>query len=444
MKKISILFSLVFLLLLGIGLSSCGNSIDEFRFEKDNYSIEVGEEVQISNISNETGVINFFSSDETVVKVDNTGKALGVGRGSATIYALFKNEPYRCNIRVTASTTNPDSYQKNVLLCANMKETGLDIILPGTIKYNGKDSLISFDESFKVQLEFDLLKAKETKNGDTVVVTESEQVVNNLKTIEVIAALSIFASEKNSDSYKQFLKVIDDTLKELKDLSGSELDSKIKELKDLTFYAYISMDYMAMALISNGELKAFSNSNAKDSLLYKTKKLLDNVISFINSGTDLQKIDYIEITKSLTGDILTSEQLNNLKKYQDIIGALVYVILGDLQINKQAIEEGKPDQRITLTVLEDGINKINDTLSKKTGNLSLIEFKELKAIIDVTKDNDTNYNDIKKIEILGNLSFIVDTNLFMSIELDKAEKLSENPYIYESKHSEFEKQVFTN
>ncbi|MBR6072272.1 MAG: hypothetical protein IKP77_05520 [Acholeplasmatales bacterium] len=443
MKKIKLIICIVLFTFFGVILSSCSNAIDEFKFDKDNVSIEIGESLQLSSVSNETGVINYFSSDETIVTVDKTGKALGVGRGNAIVYALFKNEPYRCNVRVTAQTTNPTVYEREVQLDSNIEKLGVDIKLPGKIQFNGYNTLIAFDESFKMQFEFNLLKAPSTKNGDTVTVTESEQVKKNISTIYLI--MSLLNTNSRSANYKKFYDVIKETYYAICDLEGEALNNKIVELKDLTVYGYFTNTYFSLGLLTEGNAKAYIHSTQEVGLLAKIKNIYDTISQFLASGTDLQKIDYIKITESMTGDLLNTETLNKLKQYQNVISTLIYVIFGDLQINKTTMTEGKPDQRLTLTVLSDGVKKINELMANsKIEELKIFDFKAINAVIDISKDMSTNYNNIKNITLNATTNLLQDIDLSVSINMGDILKNTDNlVYKYETKHQEFEKMEVT-
>ena len=443
MKKIRILFSLLFLFVIGLGLASCGNSIKDFNFDNNYLTLSEGETKKSTQIDNSSKVITYFSSDETVATVDENGNVTGRGAGDAVIYALFENKPYKCYIKVNKKEITPEVCEKEALLDLSADSIpllgSLAIKLPIKMKHNTHDSLICLDENLKIQLEVDLLKAPETKDGDTVKVTSTEQVVNNLKTISLLSAL--INTDKNP-TLANFKKVITDYASQV--TSASDKEAKIKELGDVTVYAYLSNSYLSVAILSKGELKAYAYSDNSNGIISKLKSLIQTINQFTASGTDLQKVDYIELAKNMTGDLLTPEIIESLKKYQNLVSLAAYLVLGEIQVNKSTIEEGKVDQRLTITVSENGLNKTNDMLATKSQIFAAIKLKSLNAIVDVTKDEKTNYNHFKYFGInvmMDAAGLDIPLTLKITLGTDSLSK-EEKPFKYEEKHSEFEKVKF--
>ena len=444
MKKIKYLLSFLFILMVTIVLSSCGNSIKEFNFESNYLTLSEGETKKSTQIDNSSKVIYYYSSDETVASVDENGNVTGRGVGDAIVYALFENKPYKCYVKVNEKVIVPDVYEEDILVEANAKSIpflgDIEIKLPVKMKYNSNDSLLCFDKNLKIQLELDLLKAPETKDGDTVKVTANEQAKKNISAINLILT---FINSNDRPALDNFKKVIS-SYSSMLNLTGEELDNKIKEIGDITLYAYLSNDYLSLAILSKGELKAYLYSNSSDGIISRIKNLVQTINQFRASGTDLQKVDYIELTKNMTGDLLKQETIDSLKKYQDIVSLAAYLILGEIQVNKSTIEEGKPDQRLTLTVSENGNKKISEVLSKKSQILALMKVQSLTGRIDVTKDTNTNYNHFKSIAVnmtVDLASLILPISL--SVDLGTGKKSSEEkPFQYEEKHAEFEKKEF--
>ena len=442
MKKIKILFSFFFLLLIGLGLASCGNSIKDFNFDSNYLNLSEGETKKSTQIDNSSKVITYFSSDETVATVDENGNVTGRGVGDAVIYALFENKPYKCYVKVNKKEITPEVHERDVLVDLNADSIpllgSLSIKLPVKMKFNTHDTLMCLDENLKVQLEFDLLKAPETKEGDTVTVTSTEQAVKNIKTIGLLFALV----NTDNPTIKNFKDVL---VKYTADItSATDPEPVMKEIGDITVYAYLSNSYLSAAILSKGELKAYTYSDNSNGAISRLKSIIQTINQFTASGTDLQKVDYIELTKNMTGDLLTPETIESLKKYQDLVSLAAYLILGEIQINKSTIEEGKVDQRLTLTVTENGVTKINDTLAAKSQILAMLKIKSILATADVTKEEKTNYNFFKAFGVtitMNALGTEIPLSLNVNLGTDSLSK-EEKPFKYEDKHAEFEKVNF--
>lgn len=429
MRKVNLIFSLFLLLIVGVVLSSCSD-IKAFSFNSDYLSLEVGDTVKSTDIKN-TGLIKYFSIDETIAQIDNDGNVTGIGRGETVVYALFKNNPYKCNVRVTASTKNPDVFKRDVNIKLNSDTLDLHFNLPTSIKYNGKDSLLLFDESLKLQIDFDLLKTTESS------LSSEEQAKKNVTLFySALAVINLFIS---TDELTPFVSSLGKYNEQIYNLSGEELKAKINEIGDLSVYVYFSQNYLALGLFSKGELQSYYYSNEEIGIISKLPKLIRTFKQLITSGIDLQKVDYIEIFKDKSGDLLDENKIASLKKYQPMITTLVFLLLGDTQINKSTIEEGKPDQRIKFTVLESGLEEINSEIQSSSSVFKDFKMSSVTAYIDITKNLDNNYNHLKKL----NLTMLGENNSFdLVLDVDAKESTlikEENPFNYENKHSEYEK-----
>ena len=429
MRKFNLILSLFLLLIIGVVLSSCSD-IKAFSFNSDYLSLEVGDTVKSTDIKN-TGLIKYFSIDETIAQIDNDGNVTGIGRGETVVYALFKNNPYKCNVRVTASTKNPDVYKRDVNIKLNSEAIGLHFNLPTSIKYNGKDSLLSFDESLKLQIDFDLLKTTESSLS-----TEEQAKKNVTLFYSTLVLVNLFVP---SEEIKPFINALGEYNKQISELTGEELKAKINEIGDLSIYVYLSQNYLALALFSKGELKSYYYSNEEIGIISKLPKIIRTIKQIITSGIDLQKVDYIEIFKDKSGDLLDTKTLELLKKYQPMVTTLIFLLLGDTQINKSTIEEGKPDQRIKFTILESGLNELNSEIQASSSIFKDFKIISATAYIDITKNPTNNYNHLKNL----NLTMLGEADSFdlvLDVEAKDPTLINdENPFNYENKHSEYEK-----
>jgi len=437
MKEIKLIFSFIAIATLTIILAACSASVTDFSFYGDYLTLEVGESKKSTDVNNESNLITFFSIDETVATINNQGIIKGENRGETEVYAIYKNSYYKCHIRVTASTKDPDVYEKevNAQTIFSVPSLNLDFSFKanGRARYNGKNSLIEFNENSKFQYELDLLNAPETK-GDKPV-SSSLQAKYNVLFFNLV--LTFMTIDSKFEDLNSFQKVISDYSAQIVDLEGEELDNKLKEIGDITFYFYLSNNYLAFAIMSKKELKAYAYSNSENGIISKLPGIIRTIKQLITAGVDVQKIDFIDTFKDLTGDLLSTSTRDELKKFQKALSILAYIILGDLQINKTSLEGKIPTERLTFTVLDGGIERINEEFKKQDAENPL-HISSISLVMDVTKNVNTNYNYIKMVSL--NVSDN-DLNIVGKLNLDITDAIlidDKNPYEYESMHSEFE------
>ena len=89
-------------------LTGCNKDNDEIEVKinasKQEYYLEIGEEVIITYnvVGQEGAIVNFSSSDETVVTIDEDGKALGIDEGVVTITISLEEDPnIFCQVEIT-------------------------------------------------------------------------------------------------------------------------------------------------------------------------------------------------------------------------------------------------------------------------------------------------------------------------------------------------------
>lgn len=418
-------FLILLIFVFGLFLSSC-DGLTEFEFDNDYLSLAVGETKKSTSISNDTKEIYYYSGDESVAKVDEIGNVTGVTKGETIIYALFKNEPYRCFVNVTSNESNLEVYERDVTLNGDLNVLGeMSPFITFKARYLGHNNQMELEDNLKIQLTSDFLNVDESKlNGKD----KNIVIKDNIKFLALMS--TAFYAKYNSASLKPFVDVFVEYNSELSGLSGEELANKIKQLKPLTGYIYASNDYLSAALFKDNNVVAYTYSNEDIGIIPKIKSVVLLFNQLVSKGINFQKIDYLELTKTLNGDLITEELANKLKKYQKIISTLAYVALGELRINKSKIDNDDNKQRITLTVTEDGVNKINE-------GLSVFKFTTLGGSFDITKDLNTNYN------YFDNFILNLGTALgdaYFKVGFGQFNKLTgENLFPYESKHSEYEK-----
>jgi hypothetical protein len=207
MKGIKLIFSFIAIATLTIILAACSASVTDFSFYGDYLTLEVGESKKSTDVNNESNLITFFSIDETVATINNQGIIKGENRGETEVYAIYKNSYYKCHIRVTASTKDPDVYEKdvNAQMIFSVPSLNLDFSFKanGRAKYNGKNSLIEFNENSKFQYELDLLNAPETK-GDKPVSSSLQAKYNVLFFNLVLTFMTIDSKFEDLNSFQIF------------------------------------------------------------------------------------------------------------------------------------------------------------------------------------------------------------------------------------------------
>ena len=188
-----------------------------------------------------------------------------------------------------------------------------------------------------------------------------------------------------------------------------------------------------VALFKGNNLAAYKYSNENIGIIPKIKSAVLLFNQLISRGINLQKIDYIEITKDYSGDLITEETANNLKKYQSLVSTLVYLALGELRVNKQKIENDDNKVRVSVDITENGIKKINEIDAK------FAVINSLNTVIDLYRDNNTNYTHLRKISLnIGTLLGPLNINLNGD---DIVKASGDNLFPYEKNHSTYEESL---
>ncbi len=424
-------FFILLVLIFGLFLTSC-DGLTEFKFDNNNYlTVEVGKTVKSTSISNETKEINFFSGDESIAQVDNSGNVTGVTKGETIIYALFKNEPYKCFVNVIGSTDNVEVYQRDAVLTANMENADIKAAIPLKATYNGHNNLVELEDNMKIQFIADFTKVND---NNCPAGSKGLQVKNNIMFVYMITTLLELT---NSDlGIKPFVDVFKEYYDTLSPLTGDALESKVNELTPLTGYVYLNNNYFGIALFKGNNLAAYKYSNENIGIISKIKSVVLLFNQLISRGLNVQKVDYIELTKDFNGDLITEELANKLRKYQNLVSTLAYVILGELRVNKSKIDDDINKARVTIDITENGIKKIKDA------DVKFVVLESFNAVIDLFRDTNTNYTHIRSVSLnIGSILGAINFNLNAK-DMKLAE--GENLYLYEAKHSEFENKLKTN
>ncbi|MBQ6783273.1 MAG: Ig-like domain-containing protein [Acholeplasmatales bacterium] len=420
-------FFILLVLVFGLFLTSC-DGLAEFKFDNNYLTVEVGKTIKSTTISNETKEINFFSGDESIAQVDGSGNVTGITKGETIIYAVFKNEPYKCFVNVIGSTDNVEVYQRDAVLTANMENADIKAAIPLKATYNGHNNLVELEDNMKIQFIADFTKVND---NNCPAGSKGLQVKNNIMFVYMITT---FLELTNTDmGLKPFVDVFKEYYDTLSPLTGDELESKVNELTPLTGYVYLNNNYLGIALFKGNNLAAYKYSNENIGIIPKIKSAVLLFNQLISRGINLQKIDYIEITKDYSGDLITEETANNLKKYQSLVSTLVYLALGELRVNKQKIENDDNKVRVSVDITENGIKKINEIDAK------FAVINSLNTVIDLYRDNNTNYTHLRKISLnIGTLLGPLNINLNGD---DIVKASGDNLFPYEKNHSTYEESL---
>ncbi len=420
-------FFILLVLVFGLFLASC-DGLAEFKFDNNYLTVEVGKTVKSTSISNETKEINFFSGDESIAQIDGSGNVTGVTKGETIIYAVFKNEPYKCFVNVIGSTDNAEVYQREAVLTANMENADIKAAIPLKATYNGHDNLVELEDNMKIQFIADFTKVND---NNCPAGSKGLQVKNNITFVYMLAT---FLELTNKDmGLKPFVDVFKEYYDTLSPLTGDTLESKVNELTPLTGYVYLNNNYLAFGLFKANNLAAYKYSNENIGIIPKIKSAVLLFNQLISRGINLQKIDYIEITKDYSGDLITEETANNLKKYQNLVSTLIYLALGELRVNKQKIDNDDNKVRVSVDITENGIKKINEIDAK------FAVINSLNTVIDLYRDNNTNYTHLRKISLnIGTLLGPLNINLNGD---DIVKASGNNLFPYENNHSTYEESL---
>lgn len=448
MRKIKYFIGILMLGAFLVILSSCGDSIKEFKFTDNYVTLDIGDEKNITSIKN-NGEISYFSGDESVVTVDNNGLIKAVGVGSAPVYALFKNQPYRCQVKVLEKIEETVVYQNDANLNSDIDIPilgNINIKLPAIISYNTKDELMDFND-FRFELKIDLMKAPETKDGDKTI-TSSEQVKKNISTINTV--LSLVKALVNIDIPTEVTNYFDELNNSLSSKSGETLDNQIKEYGEQIIYVYLSKDYRSFGIFDKETTKYYIYSNASDG------GIVNAIIKFISlaknidlSEGGLQKIDVIGLTKGFSGDLISDELLEKLRTNYDgfietfnkIINLVEKVgkyLLGNTQVNKSNIDNDENQVRLAFRLLDSGIEALNTEIST-TPVGAIMRFKSVNANADFYRDVTNYYNHFKGFDLnavadlAGN-----DVPLSFSFGLGKARVATSGAFSMASNHAKYE------
>ena len=420
-------FFILLVLIFGLFLTSC-DGLTEFKFDNNYLTVEVGKTIKSTSISNETKEINFFSGDESIAQVDVSGNVTGITKGETIIYALFKNEPYKCFVNVIGSTDNVEVYQRDAVLTANMENADIKAAIPLKATYNGHNNLVELEDNMKIQFIADFTKVND---NNCPAGSKGLQVKNNIMFVYMITTVLELT---NSDlGLKPFVDVFKEYYDTLSPLTGDALESKVNELTPLTGYVYLNNNYLGIGLFKGNNLAAYMYSNENIGIISKIKSAVLLFNQLISRGINLQKIDYVEITKDYNGDLITEEVANNLKKYQNLASALVYIALGELRVNKQKIDNDDNKVRVSIDITENGINKIKEIDAK------FAVINSLNTVIDLYRDTNTNYTHLRKISLnVGTLLGPLNINLNGD---DIVKATGDNLFPYEKNHSTYEESL---
>ena len=433
MRKIGLVFSIIFVFALSLFLSSCDN-LKEFKYDNDYMTVAVGETQQSTSVKS-FDKVNFYSGDESIAQVDNKGNVTGIQKGETIIYALFKNKPYKLFVNVINSVDNLEIYEQDLLLIGDMDKTDIKPALPLKAKYYGSNNKAEFTENMKIQITCDFLSVSDNLDERNYE-SKAEQIRDNLK-YALVTMLYLKTQFRDLDLIPYYETILSYE-QELDRKEGEELDNIIKNFDPLTGYFYISNDYIACALFKNDELKAYLYSDDDYGIISKIKSRVLLASQLLNDGLDLQKLDYIDLLKDFDGALISDEKIAELKRYQDFASVLTYILLGEVRLTKTSIDDDINKQRIALDITENGVTKLNE--------ITELEITSAHAELDLYRDENTHYNFVKRINVRFGINFLgvgglTDLNLkFGDSKVINDE--ADNVFIYEKNHSEYEKVVF--
>jgi len=446
MKKLKAIISIFTLGFIAILLSSCGDSIKEFKFDNNYVTLFVGEERNITSLKN-NGELTYFSGDESVATVDNNGLVKGISAGNSPIYALFKNKPYVCQVKVVEKEEEPVVYQNDVNFNTdlNMPLLGDVLIkLPMAISYNTKDGLFDFNK-FRFELKADLMKAPETKGDNPI--SSAEQVKKNIMYINLV--LGLLKSVANVNIPSEVIDYFSALNTKLQDTKAADLEKTIADYGKQIVYAYLSNDYMAFGIFDNDKVKYYTfDKSQENNIVNKITNIFNLLKNIDTSDSGLQKIDVIGLTKSYNGDLLTEEMLTQLRnaytKLDKIINTAVKLLkylFGNIQVNKSNINNDENQVRLLFKLLDSGIEALNTELSTSTIG-SMLKFKSLEASADFYRNKDTYYNHFKGFNINAIADMLgKDTPMNISLNLGDSTKVEANAFAMAENHAKYEQEA---
>ena len=430
MRKVCLIISILCAFVLGLFLTSCGN--EEFKYDNNYMTIAVGETQKSTSVKS-LDKVNFYSADESIAQVDNKGNVTGIQKGETIIYALFNNEPYKCFVNVIKNVDNLEIYEEDLLIMGDMDKAGVKPALPMKAQYYGSSNQIELADNMKIQITCDFLSVSD-KREERQYESKSIQIRDNL-TYALLTMLYLKLQFKDLNIIP-FYETIFSYENAIYKLEGEELDNAIKNLDPLIGYFYISNDYIACALFQNDELKAYLYSDSDYGIISRIKSYVLLATQLINNGLDLQKVDYIDLLKDYDDNLISEDKINNLKRYQKFASVFAYILLGEVRATKSTIDNDSNKLRIVVDITDDGVTKLNE--------ITEMEVTLAHAELDLSRDESTHYNYIKRINICFGIEFgKTDLNLIFG-DSKVIDEDPSNVFIYEKNHSEYEKVVFDN
>ena len=309
-----------------------------------------------------------------------------------------------------------------------MENADIKAAIPLKATYNGHNNVVELEDNMKIQFIADFTKVND---NNCPAGSKGLQVKNNIMFVYMIT--TVLELTNTDMGLKPFVDVFREYYDTLSPLTGDALESKVNELTPLTGYVYLNNNYLGIALIKGNNLAAYKYSNENIGIIPKIKSAVLLFNQLISRGINLQKIDYVEITKDYNGDLITEETANNLKKYQNLASALVYIALGELRVNKQKIDNDDNKVRVSIDITENGINRIKEIDAK------FAVINSLNTVIDLYRDTNTNYTHLRKISInVGTLLGPLNINLNGD---DIVKASGDNLFPYEKNHSTYEESL---
>lgn len=429
MKKILLLVSIVSALFISLILTSC-DGLDEFKFDNNYLTLNVGETKQSTTIVDTNHEVNYFSGDESIAKVDESGNVTGIAIGDATIYALFKNEHYECFVKVVSENdpSNLEIYQKDLLLTGAYERTELNPIIPIHATYYGHNTQAEFEDNMKIQLVVNFKELPDKINYES----RGQQYRDNLNFFGT-NLIYLLAKFNDNDSVRLFsIKFAEYFNDHYYKKTDEEIENYVDNNDPFILYMYLTNDYLSFALIEGETVIAYAYSNENFGVVKDVKKIVLLADEFINKGYNIQKLDYIKLLEKYDGVLISDELREKLKKYQNLVSIITYLAFGELNITKNNVVDDSNKQLITVSVTEDGIKKINE--------FTEFSIDEFEVAFKIYRDELTHYTFIDNIE-LDITSIVGPTHLNLKFgELKKVN--DESLFVYEKNHSEYEKIEF--
>ena len=403
-------------------MSACDNGPKSLTLNKHYLVMDIGDTFQLS-VSENVNNVSYISSDDSLASVTNNGLITALEAGEVTITASYRSLKDECLLKINEGSapivTQIKRTTGNVSIEYENAEYGsFSLKAPVSSDYNAKSTFVDTD-NFKMDFISHLFEGEDSQIKENVktlaLLTNTEETAEYLN-IEVDIPL-LEEADQNLINYGHSVLEI---YKEMEDLSDEELHTYILSLKDEVFYSYLKEDYQGMAFLRDNTALYYKYNKGESEILNTLIEALSYLSDFNLSDLDLSNFgnnDDSEITDSESEPSIIEELISE-----------------GIDFNMQLISLS--ETRYNFSLNERGLEIVNDYLKEQVENPD--ELEELTAL--------SFYIIVKRslfdstIEEVGLTVGVDSGSLSLSLEIENTEIIEdENAFIYENRHSEFER-----